>query len=492
LVAAAVVSAEVSAAVLCAAAVSTAVAFGAVAPSQAAPTREAQVGAAMEKLKDDPPGLRVFLTAMPKGGDLHNHLDGSVWAEDYLAWADADGDCIDALTHVISLAPCSSGQIEARGLIDRDNKFYQASIDALSMRNFFPGTGTGETNGHDHAFAAFPRFSALVPGHLAEEMAVVRRQAAADHVIYLETITDPAVAFAPALLGGLAHFDPQEFDTDLGQLAAQLPALVAASRNDFDRAERKASLLLRCASTDPDAACAVRTRYLYYVVRTFQPAQVFAQIALGFALVAADPRFVGINLVAPEDDPVALRDFRLQMRMFQYFGAKYPGIKLSLHGGELALGIVPPAALGFHLRETVEIAGASRIGHGYEIPYEVDAQSLLTEMAAKRVAVEINLTSNEVTPGIKGADHPLKMYRKAGVPVVLSADDEGLIRIDLTHEYVRAVLEQGLDYADLKAISRNGIKYGFLPAPEKAAAEASLDTAFESFERRVLSHKLPE
>jgi adenosine deaminase len=212
---------------------------------------------------------------------------------------------------------------------------------------------------------------------------------------------------------------------------------------------------------------------------------------LGYALAAADPRFVGLDLVAPEDDPVALRDFRLQMRMFQYFGARYPGIKLSLHAGELALGISPPSALGFHLREAVEIAGTSRIGHGYEIPYEVDAESLLTEMAQKRIAVEINLTSNEVTPGIRGTEHPLKMYRKAGVPVVLSADDEGLIRIDLTHEYVRAALEQGLTYPELKAISRNGIEFGFLPPAEKAAAEASLDTAFDAFERRVLSHQLP-
>jgi adenosine deaminase len=83
------------------------------------------------------------------------------------------------------------------------------------------------------------------------------------------------------------------------------------------------------------------------------------------------------------------------------------------------------------------------------------------------------------------------MYRKAGVPVVLSADDEGLIRIDLTHEYVRAALEQGLTYPELKAISRTGIEFGFLPPAEKAAAEASLDTAFDAFERRVLSHQLP-
>ena len=193
------------------------------------------------------------------------------------------------------------------------------------------------------------------------------------------------------------------------------------------------------------------------------PQQVFAQMALGYALVAADPRFVGVDLVAPEDDPVALRDFRDQMAMFRFFSGRYPQVKLSLHAGELALGLVPPSELGFHIRDTVEIAGARRIGHGYSMPYETDAATLLAEMAAKRIAVEINLTSNDITPGIRGAEHPLALYRAAGVPVTLSADDEGVFRIDLTHEYVRAVTEQKLTYRDLKQIARNGLEYSFVP-----------------------------
>ncbi len=84
-------------------------------------------------------------------------------------------------------------------------------------------------------------------------------------------------------------------------------------------------------------------------------------------------------------------------------------------------------------------------------------------MAAKKIAVEINLTSNDITPGIKGAEHPLALYRRAGVPVTLSADDEGVFRIDLTHEYVRAATEQNLGYLDLKKLARNGLEYSFLP-----------------------------
>jgi adenosine deaminase len=97
--------------------------------------------------------------------------------------------------------------------------------------------------------------------------------------------------------------------------------------------------------------------------------------------------------------------------------------------------------------------------------YEDRPYDLLKEMAAKRVLVETNLTSNADILGISGKDHPFPLYRKFGVPVALSTDDEGVSRIDLTHEYVRAAETFGLTYADLKEIVRNSLEYSFLPGP---------------------------
>jgi len=456
----------------------------------AEPSREAKVAAIMEMLRADPPALRAFLQQMPKGGDLHNHLDGSVWAEDFLKWADQDNFCIDKASHALTPPPCTATQAEARGLMTRDVKFYEATIDALSMRNFVPGTGTGETSGHDHTFAAFPRFAPVMANHLGDALAVTRAQAAADTVQYVEQITDPGAAFAPALLGSIAKFDPADFDADLRQAEPQLAGLVQEARAEYDAAEAKMQGDLRCAAASPSPGCAVKVRYLFFVLRTLPSSQVFAQTALGFALADADPRFVGIDLVAPEDDPVALRDFELQMRIFQYFHRRYPRVKISLHAGELWLGLVPPSELGFHIRDSIEIAGASRIGHGYELPFERDVQGLLAEMAKRQVAVEINLTSNAITPGVTGAEHPLRMYRNANVPFTLSADDEGVFRIDLTHEYVRAALEQRLTYGDLKTAARNGIKFSFLPGNEKPAAQAALEQAFDDFETRMLAGRV--
>jgi adenosine deaminase len=64
--------------------------------------------------------------------------------------------------------------------------------------------------------------------------------------------------------------------------------------------------------------------------------------------------------------------------------------------------------------------------------------------------------------GIVGKEHPFPTYRKFGVPVALSTDDEGVSRIDLTREYVRAVETYTLTYADLKELVRNSLEYSFL------------------------------
>ena len=437
--------------------------FALPASAAAPPSREAQVAAVIARYVSQPPQLRVLLQTMPKGGDLHNHLDGSVYAEDFLRWASEDGFCVAKTTRALTPPPCTADQVSATGLAERDPVFYQATIDALSMRNWAPGSGTGEWSGHDHTFATFGRFIPVGSRHLGDMLAATRRIAAADHVSYIEQMTDPGVAFSPDLFSDSIAFDANDFEKSYAALAPRLPALVAAARAEYDAAEAKMGVQLHCNAFMLPPECAVKVHYLYYVVRTLPPKLVFAQMALGYALAMADPRFVGVNFVAPEDDAVALRDFNLHMRMFRFFSDRHPEVKLALHAGELTLGLVPRADLGFHIRETVEIAGARRIGHGYAIEYENDLPSLLKEMAQKKVAVEINLTSNQITAGIPVVENPMTLYRSAGVPVTLSADDEGVFRIDLTHEYVRAVTEQKLGYLELKELARNGLEYSFVP-----------------------------
>jgi adenosine deaminase len=119
--------------------------------------------------------------------------------------------------------------------------------------------------------------------------------------------------------------------------------------------------------------------------------------------------------------------------------------------------------LRFHIRESVEVGKAERIGHGVDVMYEDNPRELLAMLARQNVMVEICLTSNEEILGVKGRQHPLAMYLKAGVPVALATDDEGVFRSEMTLEYERAVLDQGLDYRTLKKMARTSLEHAFLP-----------------------------
>jgi adenosine deaminase len=151
------------------------------------------------------------------------------------------------------------------------------------------------------------------------------------------------------------------------------------------------------------------------------------------------------------------------MRMIGFLRELYPGVHVSLHAGELTEGLVPPEGLCCHIRMAVEQADTDRIGHGTDIMYEDDPSALMKKMADKGILVEIALTSNDDVLGTRDKNHPFPLYRKFAVPVALATDDEGIERIDLTNEYVRAVKDYGLTYADLKQVVRNSLEYDFLP-----------------------------
>ena len=159
--------------------------------------------------------------------------------------------------------------------------------------------------------------------------------------------------------------------------------------------------------------------------------------------------------------------------------------------GELAYGLVPPEGLTYHIRQAVELAGAERIGHGVDLMQEDDAQGLLKEMKQKHVMVEINLSSNEAILGVKGADHPFPIYFAAGAPVALSTDDEGVSRIDLTNEYVRAALDYKLSFRELKTLARTGLEHSFLAGDDLWAWPDDLEVAKKPCEEETLGSDAP-
>ncbi|MDR6182795.1 adenosine deaminase [Asaia bogorensis NBRC 16594] len=415
-----------------------------------------------DHLRNDPARLTVFLRGFPKGGDLHNHLAGAIPAESFLDWAGQDGLCVSLAQGRILPTKCrlaTPGDMPASQLRTRQDA-RELMIDSLSMHDFVPTPA--DRSGHDHFFSTFGRFAPVLSAHQGAMLAQARDQAAADHVVYLELMISPALG-SMVKAGDQHPLHDLDLDAAHEALHDERPRLVAEARHETDEMEHQARDILQCDTPAAHPGCAVTVRYLFQAIRTMTPPEVFAQLDAGYALAHEDPRFVGLNFVAPEDDAVAMADYALHMQMFAKLGALYPDVRLSLHAGELTPALVPVTGLQSHIRDAVEIAGADRIGHGVDITWEKDAVRLLGEMAQRRVAVEINLTSNDQILGVSGAAHPMGLYRRAHVPVVLSTDDEGVSRSNLTEAYVRALSTAPLTYADLKTISRNSLTYAFIP-----------------------------
>jgi adenosine deaminase len=492
-------------------------AFPAAAQSRRVTSSSAEIARQFAQLRNSPPELYAFLCRMPKGGDLHNHLAGAVYAESLLRYAAQDHLCVDRSALALVARPttgaeCILGQEDA-ALTQTDNALENAMIDSLSMRNFVPGVQSG----HDHFFATFDKFGHISGGHSGEFLAEVVERAADQNESYLELM---------ALSGGGPISDlgkrvglDDDFESTRRKLQENgLPQLVSGLSTRVDQMEEGRVRLLNCRENPDSAPCRVQVHYIFQILRESPKAAIFAQVLAGFALAAADARVVGINIVQPEDGLISMRDYHLHMQMIDYAKRVYPSVHIALHAGELAFGLVPPDGLRFHIREAVELGHAERIGHGVDVLYEKNGGELLAEMSKRRLTVEINLTSNDLILGVRGDQHPFPVYRKSRVPTVLSTDDEGVSRSHLTQEFQRAVLTYNLSYPDVKQIVRNSLEYSFAPGAsywrnaeyerpvpvcaaakrssscedflqknEKARLEADLEERFAQFERAVLT-----
>lgn len=419
---------------------------------------EARTARYLESIRKSPPKQLAFFLQMPKGGDLHNHLSGSVYAESYIVWAKEKGLCVNTKTFVLSQAPCDlkADQMPAATALT-NSVLYRQMIDAWSMRNWqYSGK-----SGHDQFFDTFVKFGVGTYDQTGPMLADAAARAARGKVLYLELMLTPD--------GGLASQIGQKLDwegpeTTLAKLrAANIGEAVAAGIKNLQDAESQKNRLLKCGEPEADPGCSVTIRYVAQVSRGSALGVVYAQMVTGFML-ANEPRsrVVGLNLVQPEDGFASMQNFSLHMQMLRFLRPQFPNARVTLHAGELSLGIVPPDGLSSHIRDSVEVAGAERIGHGVDIMHETESFALLKEMARRNVLVEVCLSSNDLILGVKGPDHPLAIYLEHGVPVALATDDEGVSRSEISREFLKAAQEQGLGYSQLKTLARNSLTYAFI------------------------------
>lgn len=452
--------------------------------SKPAAAPDTAASAKIESLRDKPAELYAYLLKFPKGAELHNHLSGAVYAEDYLTWAGEKDLCIDTVNKAIAAGPCKAPKlVPARGLDSRDPALYQTVVDWISVRGWL--NGTTNLSGYDAFFSVFDKFGAVAMYEHGKSIAIMRQVSADGGISYLELMNAPVTMQMGMGAPGDPQFDEKDFESAFARLKPALTAIADYGPKESKAADDEADKILGCGTDKANAGCKVQTRYLCYALRTLPPAIVFRHLSQCFTLANTDPRYVGINIVAPEHDPVAIRDYDLHMRMINFLAAKYPNVKISLHAGELTMGVTPTWSLRDHIEKAIEIGKARRIGHGVDMAYETNGAATLARMAKENIAIEIQLVSNDVILGVKGGDHPISLYKASGVPIVFSTDDEGVLRTDITEQYVRAVMEHNFSYRDLKKAARDSLQYAFIQGDSiwadktggvKIAACATLDT----------------
>jgi len=411
-----------------------------------------------ESIKNDPIQLMAFLTQMPKGGDLHNHLGGAVYAEDLLTFSVQQPFEIDAQSLAVKPAHSAATDIPLVNMIN-DEDLRNSLIDAWSTRHC-------DTQGgrcHDHFFATFFKFYPLYLANRDKAFQSVVSRAGMENEIYLElmeTFDEDRFADVYSSKAWTNDFTKQR------QLLLSDPRFQAAIQfisNESSDYLKNLMNNLQCATQQAQPGCQVTVRFLYQVMRNQPINQFFAQVLAGFEAAKINPSIVGVNIVQQEDGYYSIKNYDLEMQIIAFLHTLYPMVHYSLHAGELAPGLVAPQDLTFHIDHAVNIAHADRIGHGVDIVYEKNARDVLTEMVKKHILVEINLTSNATILGIQGKAHPLPLYLKYHVPVALSTDDEGVLRTDLVHEFYRAEMTYHFPYSVLKSFVRNSLAYSFLP-----------------------------
>ena len=407
-----------------------------------------------------PEQLYTFLYALPKGGDLHDHLSGaarSEWMWEAALAQEKLGYTYYTKVAIHNCVPYGSNEFgptpylllfrnlttanyqkldecqrsEYKRLQDLDAREKAGWLNSLRLDQ--PYEGRNEFFG-----AHWQRLGDLFvnPYWTAETMYQNMEAFAKEGVVYLE-LQSPLSGYQK----------PDGTPVTLDEAA------------DIFRS--------RLAAADARAT-GVTVRFQVTILR-FTPS---AEDQLREAFTIADKYrdlYVGVNMVGREDDD---KGYPLRfLPLLRELRHKYPDINLSIHAGE----VDEP---NFHVRDTL-LLGATRIGHGVNLITDPETMVL---MRYGPYMVEINLVSNLLLEYVKDySQHPFPEYLRMGIPVALSTDDRGMWDSNMTDEFFVAVREFNLSWSEMVQLGRNSLSHAFVDDTTKQKLLADYEKRVAAF-----------
>lgn len=443
----------------------------------------------LEKIRNNEALLTAFFQQMPKGGDLHHHFSGSVYAEPLLERAISEDFYLNLETMAVSKNKPAQGNWENFSSLKNKGKlehYEQQIMQTWSVKDY-----NGSVPSDDQFFDSFMKFEPTIKGHFAEGMLELKKRAIAENVSYIET----QLSTIPC---DMNVSDLADFNAKLRQASVQKDEKTVLKLLDelFKSLQKKEAKkyaedfnnnflakLHKDLKIDDER---FTMRYQNFVLRFMEPVDLFKNLVIAFISSSESKLTAGVNIVSPEHGENSMKDYWLHMVMFKYCHSKYPNVKYTLHAGELTLGLVQPEDLTWHINDAIYIAGANRIGHGVDIAYEANSYDLLKYMSKNNIPIEINLVSNEFILKVKENRHPFTLYKEFNVPITISTDDAGILRSNMTEQYVLlAKRYQDVSYTTIKQYVYNSINYSFIQDESvKKQLIKDLDNRFKTFEAK--------
>lgn len=439
--------------------------------------------------------LNMFMTAMPKGGDLHHHYSGSIYVETFLNWVDKKKYCIYTETNLSLKIRKFTIETKTSSLNDsvkpfcisaeqtrQDNGFYRELMKTWSDADY-ANHYHEQVPPDQQFFDTFGYFGPVSGADYVDGLKWIKNTAIDENVQYIETMlmSGPNLPITSQIRERIDNLSSLSTDKEINDTLSiywnsiQNNRTINLTINDYVKTLEN---LTKQISDDK-----FTLRFQAYVTRGNSPSRVFSSLVSSFLAHDRTSSIAGINIVGPENGIVAMRDYTLHMKMFRFLKNKFPKTRLSMHAGELVLGMVPPDGLQSHIREAIEIAGANRIGHGIDIFYERKSYELLEKMKELNIVVEAIISSNEFILGVKNHEHPMLVYKAHGIPLVIATDDAGVSRSSLTNEYLMYADRYSPTYDEIKMLIYNSIQYSFLSDTDKRKHLTDLDNRFLQFEQ---------
>jgi adenosine deaminase len=451
----------------------------------------------LEKIRPNRSALFGFFSMMPKGGDLHHHYSGSIYTESYIDYIFQKDYYINETTFEvlkdIPILPVSL-QVEWKKLsaVTNKDKIKLKLLRLWSNKDFVKGNESSD----EHFFLTFPSFDIASKDDYLTNLKELKKRAKNQKVSYLETIfikTDTKLI----QLSNEEYFDirflelqKQEnytiLENELEILYNQLLTQICVVA---DRHTKKVEKYHVDSKVEDEN---FKLRFQNYVTRFKQPTDVFVDLFASFHSSNNSNLICGVNIVGAENGENSMRDYWLHIQFYKFLEKKYPKVKYAIHVGELVSGMVQPENLGIHIKQSLALNNLTRIGHAVDIIYDNEFTDTIKKIIEKKIAIEINLTSNEFILGVANDMHPIEIYYRNGIPIVICTDDEGVLRTSITEQYVLLANRYKLEYTQIKEIVKNSITYSNIKENNiKVELIKQLDAEFLKFEEKIIEFYNP-